>query len=166
MDLWNVGSWYVFLNGISDNCWSTGIRVSYNDGAWKIIPQVPPMHANVNTHKKNLSNTIETYFQSSTTWKNGKKMLDYGILRKHITGLIKFVIFEKSVLLRKFVHASYSLFYVAYYLKSVFLLLFRKIHFHGSLLCFYYKQTSLLCSRYWRFHQTGKIHHFVCHARV
>lgn len=44
-----------------------GCRWSYRDGAWNIMAHVPTMQAKVNTHRKNLSNTIDTYFQSSIT---------------------------------------------------------------------------------------------------
>lgn len=47
---------------------STAIRVSYKLGACNIIPAVPPIQANVNIQRKNLSRTIATYFQSSITY--------------------------------------------------------------------------------------------------
>lgn len=34
------------------------------------MPSVPPIHANVNIHKKNLSKTIATNFQSSITYEH------------------------------------------------------------------------------------------------
>lgn len=45
-----------------------GIRSSYKVGACKIIPAVPARTANVKIHKKSLSSTIATYFQSSLTY--------------------------------------------------------------------------------------------------
>jgi len=51
-----------------------GIRSSYNVGACKMIPAVPTTTANVNIHKKSLSNTIATYFQSSLTFLKTKNV--------------------------------------------------------------------------------------------
>ena len=48
---------------------SIGTLLSYKEGAWNIIKHVPAIHAAESSHKKNLSNTIATYFQSSMTWK-------------------------------------------------------------------------------------------------
>lgn len=49
---------------ISLNSWANDMRVSYNDGLWKMMPSVPPMQLSVNTHRKKRSRTIETNFQS------------------------------------------------------------------------------------------------------
>ncbi|KAJ8956508.1 hypothetical protein NQ318_019226 [Aromia moschata] len=86
----DAGSCKILFNGISLSCWSTGILVSYKEGAWKIMPQVPPIHASVNTHKKNLSRTMETNFQSSTTWKSMRLLVFYlGLIQKGLTAEVK-----------------------------------------------------------------------------
>ena len=42
--------------------------LSYKLGAWPIINDAPSMQVIRNINKKNLSRTIATYFQSSTTY--------------------------------------------------------------------------------------------------
>ena len=39
-------------------------RVSYSDGAWKMMATVPSTQASVNSHRKSRSSTMATYFQS------------------------------------------------------------------------------------------------------
>lgn len=51
----------------SENFLSIGIRSSQRVGACKIMPAVPTRTARVNIHRKSLSRTIATYFQSSFT---------------------------------------------------------------------------------------------------
>lgn len=54
---------------ICDNCESIGTRWSYREGAWRMIPHVPTRQAIVKIHRKSLSSTKATYFQSSMTWR-------------------------------------------------------------------------------------------------
>lgn len=46
---------------------SMGLFVSYKDGAWSMIIAVPSTQASVKIHRNNLSSTMATYFQSSST---------------------------------------------------------------------------------------------------
>lgn len=63
---------------------SIGFAVSYRLGAWKIITAVPTMQAIVKSQRKIRSNTIATYFQSSSTC-NPKinKSLFYFYVQQH-----------------------------------------------------------------------------------
>jgi len=47
---------------------SRGVLVSYRLGATKMMPQVPATQAKLKTHKRILSSTMATYFQSSDTF--------------------------------------------------------------------------------------------------
>lgn len=53
---------------------ASDLRVSYNEGLWKMIPSVPPMQLNVNTHKRKRSKTIETNFHSWIIWSQKKNI--------------------------------------------------------------------------------------------
>lgn len=52
---------------------SIGCVSSYKLGACSMINAVPKIHANANSHRNKRSNTMATYFQSSSTWKREKK---------------------------------------------------------------------------------------------
>ena len=59
--------WLIQNFGISDNFSSIGSRMSYKEGALKMIPPVPNKQAAVNNHRNSLSKTIAMNFQSSIT---------------------------------------------------------------------------------------------------
>lgn len=59
---------FAVVDAISDILVSIGTLVSYNVGAWRMMPAVPTTTAIVNIHKNKRSKTIATYFQSSLTY--------------------------------------------------------------------------------------------------
>lgn len=65
-----------FFLAIFEYLISIGCVVSYKLGACKIIKHVPTTQAIANIHKNKRSNTIATYFQSSSTcnWKEMERM--------------------------------------------------------------------------------------------
>lgn len=58
----------IFFFAIFEYRMSMGWVVSYKLGAWHMIMAEPKTQANANIHRNNRSNTMATYFQSSSTW--------------------------------------------------------------------------------------------------
>ena len=61
---------------------SIGNVVSYSAGAQQRMRMEPPMQAIAKSHKNSLSNTIATYFHSSTIWKENVFKKKKNIVKK------------------------------------------------------------------------------------